>query len=127
MIRDLLNPKSGILDLRDGSNGETVVAGLTEVEMTSTQEVMRLLNKGNLLRTCEPTAANQTSSRSHAILKVTVEQRSRTMGVSQEVRTGKLFMVDLAGSERAAVTKVIMPLWSVVHTSLSSMCGFGVL
>ena len=107
MIRDLLNPKSGILDLRDGSNGETVVAGLTEVEMMSTQEVMQLLNKGNLLRTCEPTAANRTSSRSHAILKVTVEQRSRTMDVSQEVRTGKLFMVDLAGSERAAVTKVI--------------------
>lgn len=106
MIRDLLNPKSGILDLRDDSNGETMVAGLTEVEMTSTPEVMQLLNKGNLLRTCEPTAANHTSSRSHAILKVTVEQRSRTMDVSQEVRTGKLFMVDLAGSERAAVTKV---------------------
>ena len=37
---------------------------------------------------------------------MTVEQRDRAMSVSQEVRTGVLFMVDLAGSERAAVTQV---------------------
>ena len=35
-----------------------------------------------------------------------MEQRDRAMDVSQEVRTGVLFMVDLAGSERAAVTQV---------------------
>lgn len=35
-----------------------------------------------------------------------MEQRDRAMSVSQEVRTGVLFMVDLAGSERAAVTQV---------------------
>lgn len=35
-----------------------------------------------------------------------MEQRDRVMSVSQEVRTGVLFMVDLAGSERAAVTQV---------------------
>ena len=39
-------------------------------------------------------------------VQVTVEQRDRAMNVSQEVRTGVLFMVDLAGSERAAVTQV---------------------
>ena len=39
-------------------------------------------------------------------LQVTVEQRDRTMNVTQEVRTGVLFMVDLAGSERAAATQV---------------------
>ena len=36
-----------------------------------------------------------------------MEQRDRAMNVSQEVRTGVLFMVDLAGSERAAVTQVL--------------------
>ncbi len=41
-------------------------------------------------------------------VQVTVEQRDRAMNVSQEVRTGVLFMVDLAGSERAAVTQVIV-------------------
>ena len=41
------------------------------------------------------------------VVQVTVEQRDRAMNVSQEVRTGVLFMVDLAGSERAAVTQVL--------------------
>ena len=60
--------------------------------------------KGNRERTSEPTAANLTSSRSHAVLQVTVKQRNRLRSVMQEVRTGKLFLIDLAGSERAANT-----------------------
>ncbi|XP_019850423.1 PREDICTED: kinesin-like protein KIF19 isoform X2 [Amphimedon queenslandica] len=105
MIRDLLDPKRGILELREDVNGETVVAGLSEIEATSTVQVMDLLSKGNMCRTCEPTAANKTSSRSHAILKVVVRSRSRVMDVSQDIHIGCLFMVDLAGSERASVTK----------------------
>lgn len=63
---------------------------------------MQLLMKGNRQRTQEPTAANQTSSRSHAVLQVVVRQRSRVKNVLQEVRLGRLFMIDLAGSERAS-------------------------
>lgn len=58
--------------------------------------------RGNKLRTQEPTAANQTSSRSHAVLQVAVKQQSRCRDVLQEVRFARLFMIDLAGSERAA-------------------------
>lgn len=39
-IRDLLNPSSGYLELRDESRGRySQVAGLTEVSTTSTDEV----------------------------------------------------------------------------------------
>ena len=65
---------------------------------------MRLLVTGNKERTQEPTAANKTSSRSHAVLQVIVRQQNRVKNVMQEVRTGKLFLIDLAGSERAANT-----------------------
>lgn len=65
-------------------------------------QIMELLVKGNKQRTQEPTAANQTSSRSHAVLQVAVKQQSRSRDVSQEVRFARLFMIDLAGSERAA-------------------------
>ena len=65
---------------------------------------MEMLVKGNKERTQEPTAANKTSSRSHAILQVTVRQRPRVTGHTTTVRTGKLFLIDLAGSERAAAT-----------------------
>lgn len=62
---------------------------------------MGLLLRGNRERTIEPTAANRTSSRSHALLSVTV-----TKEIGDERRVGRLYMLDLAGSERASNTKV---------------------
>ncbi|XP_074775805.1 kinesin-like protein KIF19 [Athene noctua] len=105
VIRDLLNPSSGFLDLREDSRGSIQIAGITEVSTTNAQEIMQLLMKGNKQRTQEPTAANKTSSRSHAVLQVTVTQKSRRKVVGKEMLIGKLFMVDLAGSERAAQTQ----------------------
>ena len=63
MIRDLLNPSSGLLDLREDNKGRNVVAGLSEVETASTEDIMAMLVRGNMERTQEPTAANLTSSR----------------------------------------------------------------
>ncbi|KAM5274440.1 kinesin-like protein KIF19 [Ctenodactylus gundi] len=105
MIRDLLNPSLGYLDLREDSKGMIQVAGITEVSTINANEIMQLLTKGNRQRTQEPTAANRTSSRSHAVLQVAVRQRSRLKSVLQEVRQGRLFMIDLAGSERASQTQ----------------------
>ncbi|XP_040033032.2 kinesin-like protein KIF19 [Gasterosteus aculeatus] len=105
VIRDLLNPSSGFLDLREDSKGVIQVAGITEVSTINAQEIMELLMKGNKQRTQEPTAANQTSSRSHAVLQVAVKQQSRSRDLLQEVRFARLFMIDLAGSERAAQTQ----------------------
>ncbi|XP_022092516.1 kinesin-like protein KIF19 [Acanthaster planci] len=104
-IRDLLNPSSGFLELREDASGNVQVAGISEVSTVSTEEVMSLLMEGNKERTQEPTAANKTSSRSHAVLQVTVKERDRIRTTSQKVRIGKLFMIDLAGSERASQTK----------------------
>ncbi|XP_034959990.2 kinesin-like protein KIF19 isoform X1 [Zootoca vivipara] len=105
MIRDLLNPSLGYLDLREDSKGIIQVAGITEVSTINAKEIMQLLMKGNKQRTQEPTAANRTSSRSHAVLQVTVRQKSRIKNIMQEVRVGRLFMIDLAGSERASQTQ----------------------
>ena len=70
-VRNLLGPSTaGIMDLREDAHGATIISGLTEVEVHDSDEVMALLTRGNLRRTCEPTAVNKTSSRSHAILKV---------------------------------------------------------
>ncbi|KAG9473518.1 kinesin-like protein KIF19 isoform X2 [Eleutherodactylus coqui] len=105
MIRDLLNPALGYLELREDSKGVIQVAGITEVSTINAKEIMQLLMKGNKQRTQEPTAANKTSSRSHAILQVTVRQKNRVKNITQEVRVGRLFMIDLAGSERASQTQ----------------------
>jgi len=84
---------------------------------------MSLLQHGNRARAMESTAANKTSSRSHALLSVTVNvSRGGGCGEAaagagsgadggggggggQLVSTGRLFMIDLAGSERAAHTR----------------------
>merc|ERR1719174_2200543 len=65
---------------------------------------MTLLHQANRHRTTESTGANDTSSRSHAVLQVVVEQRDRTAGIVAQVNVGKLSMIDLAGSERASQT-----------------------
>lgn len=100
LIRDLLNP-GGPLELREDNRGQRItVAGLSEITTASRKEVVSLLLKGNKARTMEPTAANQTSSRSHALLSITIQTRT-PLGTKQ----GRLFLTDLAGSERAKKTK----------------------
>ena len=81
-----------------------VVAGVSEVKAESTKEVLELLYLGNQNRTTEATDANDESSRSHAILLVTVEYKERDSGTEAEVKVGKFSLIDLAGSERAANT-----------------------
>lgn len=100
LIKDLLNPSSGSLELREDNRGNQTVSGLLEINAISRYEVISLLLKGNKSRTVEPTAANQTSSRSHALLNIAVTQTT-TLGTKQ----GRLYLTDLAGSERAKKTK----------------------
>lgn len=105
LIRDLLSPSNGFLELREDAKGGVQVAGISELIAETPEEVMHMLHKGNKERTQEPTKANKTSSRSHAVLQVNIKQRDKVRVHSQEVRMGKLYMIDLAGSERAAQTQ----------------------
>jgi hypothetical protein len=104
-IRDLLSDAEEYLDLREDPIKGPVVAGITEVEASSGDEIMSLLHQGNAKRSQAATAANEVSSRSHAVLQVLVEGRDRAPGVVANIKVGKLSLVDLAGSERAANTK----------------------
>ncbi|XVE54598.1 hypothetical protein DITRI_Ditri03aG0094600 [Diplodiscus trichospermus] len=101
-VRDLLSPGRPLV-LREDKQG-IVAAGLTQYRAYSTDEVMALLQRGNQSRTTEPTRANETSSRSHAILQVMVEYRVKDVSMNVINRVGKLSLIDLAGSERALAT-----------------------
>ena len=82
------------------------ISNISELNVTSCADIMQLLKKGNRNRTQEATTnANETSSRSHAILQVQIEYKEKASGIDVEIKTGKLSMIDLAGSERASATQ----------------------
>ena len=103
-IRDLLGEGKD-LELREDPVKGMCVARVSEIGgLERVEEIMDLLHKGNRNRTTEPTAANVTSSRSHAVLQVVVERTERGQGATSCIQVGKLSLIDLAGSERASVT-----------------------
>ena len=104
-IRDLLSESEEYLDLREDPIAGPTVAGISQVDATSSDEIMVLLQQGNARRTQQATAANEVSSRSHAVLQVVVECKDNAPGTVAKIKVSKLSLVDLAGSERAANTK----------------------
>lgn len=106
-IRDLLNPETDFkkLIIREDSNNKISVSNLSRHRPESVEEVMHLIMAGNANRTSSPTEANATSSRSHAVLQINIDQKNRTGDIKEEHTFATLSIIDLAGSERAAATK----------------------
>ena len=93
------NGAKASLELREDPLHGVMVSGLTHVSAGSAAEVLGLLQRGNACRVTEPTRANATSSRSHAVLQVFVRRACFA-------HTSKLSLIDLAGSERALATDI---------------------
>lgn len=106
-IRDLLveGGSTKTLALREDSNSAISVAGLSTHMPKNVEEVMHMIMLGNTNRTMSPTEANATSSRSHAVLQINVNQKDRVSGLSENHTAATLSIIDLAGSERASATK----------------------
>ncbi|CAE6458507.1 unnamed protein product [Rhizoctonia solani] len=109
-IRDLLAepgayaPRGG-LTLREDKSNRVIVTGLVSRSPTTAEEVKQLVLDGNSRRTQSPTHANQTSSRSHAVLQINVTQSPRTASTTECQTSATLSIIDLAGSERASATR----------------------
>lgn len=90
------------LEIRRDKDGRVEVPNLTKENVTSIQEVMGLLKRGNSNRATAMTDMNEHSSRSHMVLSVDVES-----GLGQSsMNKGTLYLVDLAGSERVRKSNV---------------------
>uniref|UniRef100_A0A3P9MCH2 Kinesin-like protein n=1 Tax=Oryzias latipes TaxID=8090 RepID=A0A3P9MCH2_ORYLA len=99
-LRDLLreNPTDK-LDIKmnpDGS-GQLYVPGLTERTVQSPEDINRVFELGHANRATACTNLNEHSSRSHALLIITVSGFNGATGTRTQ---GRLNLVDLAGSER---------------------------
>ncbi|CAH1970026.1 unnamed protein product [Acanthoscelides obtectus] len=97
-VFDLLNNKAKLRILEDGKQ-QVQVVGLVEKVVCSTDEVLKLIQKGNQARTSGQTFANQNSSRSHAVFQIFLRAQNSMSKIH-----GKFSLIDLAGNERGADT-----------------------
>jgi len=94
-LYDLLNNRENIF-CREDAKQQVNLINLTEIKVSSVQEIMVSLSKGLELRASGSTGANADSSRSHAILTLSLKHNKREYS--------KISFIDLAGNERGADT-----------------------
>ena len=108
-LRDLLQDQdnkgssSGKVTLRMIGTQEPEVIGATQAPVKTAEEALELLRRGLERRATGSTSMNATSSRSHAIFSVQVEQTTCMTGVvsmGTHVKKSQFHFCDLAGSER---------------------------
>ncbi|KAH7302524.1 hypothetical protein KP509_23G076300 [Ceratopteris richardii] len=106
-------PSKSPIQIREKAAGEITLSGVTEREVSSLDQMAALLEQGSFSRATASTNMNSTSSRSHAILTIVLQQQ-RKFDVSEgngimdtfhdDFLCSKLHLVDLAGSERVKRT-----------------------
>ncbi|KAJ1562295.1 Kinesin-like protein kif24 [Nowakowskiella sp. JEL0078] len=97
---DLLGDRKKMYAREDG-NGNVIVKGLREVQISDVPGLLKVFEEGNNARSTGITGANADSSRSHAILQICLKNKSAGGKNSNKV-LGKFSFIDLAGSERGA-------------------------
>ncbi|KAK0163260.1 hypothetical protein PV327_006961 [Microctonus hyperodae] len=109
-VHDLLDPKPNkqSLKVREHNVLGPYVDGLSQLAVTSYQDIDNLMTEGNKSRTVAATNMNSESSRSHAVFSVILTQTltDARSGVSGE-KVSRMSLVDLAGSERAVKTGAV--------------------
>ncbi|KAM4551400.1 kinesin-like protein KIF2C isoform 2-T6 [Odontesthes bonariensis] len=93
-VYDLLNKKAKLRVLEDDRQ-QVQVVGLEEIDVSTTEDVIKIIQMGSSCRTSGQTSANANSSRSHAVLQIVLRRNDRATTLH-----GKFSLVDLAGNER---------------------------
>lgn len=101
-----------VRDRRDPRTGRTDVFldGAREKVVHNVPDLLTIVRKGALLRQTAATGMNASSSRSHSVITITIQQEPIGDPDPQSTfLSAKLHLVDLAGSERAKRTGVRGP------------------
>jgi kinesin family protein 5 len=150
VVRDLLQPADGSakpsgLPIRENADKGVYVENLTEVFVMGEQEVLEIVACGNASRAVASTLMNAQSSRSHALLTLTVQQKladgsvkvsklniagARAARAVQPLsrrphRTSHRTAADLAGSEKVSKTGSsgeTLEEAKKINMSLSALC-----
>ncbi|KAL2477038.1 ATP binding microtubule motor family protein [Forsythia ovata] len=104
VVRDLLSTDNAPLRLLDDPERGTIIEKLTEETLRDRKHLKELLSTCAAQRQIGETSLNETSSRSHQILRLTIESSAREfLGKDNSTAlAASVNFVDLAGSERAS-------------------------
>ncbi|KAF7010200.1 hypothetical protein CFC21_024650 [Triticum aestivum] len=104
VVRDLLSSENTSLRLWDDAEKGTYVENLKEVILRDWNHLKELISVCEAQRRTGETYLNENSSRSHQILKLTIESSAREFLGKDKSTTlaASVNFVDLAGSERAS-------------------------
>ncbi|CAK5061372.1 unnamed protein product [Meloidogyne enterolobii] len=100
-IRDLLDVTKTNLTIHEDKNRVPFVKNVTELFVSSPDEVLAAIEDGKTNRQVAVTNMNEHSSRSHSVFQIQVDQENKA---TQKKLSGKLYLVDLAGSEKVSKT-----------------------
>ncbi len=92
-LYDLLNERN-LLFAREDAKQNVNIIGLEEKRVNSVETLMQIIEFGSGVRVTAQNGTNVDSSRSHAILQISLRNQNKPYG--------KMSFIDLAGSERAA-------------------------
>ncbi|KNA07298.1 hypothetical protein SOVF_173190 [Spinacia oleracea] len=105
LVRDLLSIDTNPLRLLDDPERGTVVEKLTEETLQDKSHLLELIAVCEAQRQTGETSLNEASSRSHQILRLTIESSARSFGGgNSSILAANVNFVDLAGSERTSQT-----------------------
>ncbi|KAK8606100.1 hypothetical protein V6N13_102860 [Hibiscus sabdariffa] len=104
VIRDILNSDNTQLRLRDDPERGTIVENVTEESLKDLNHLKELLAICEAQRRIGETSMNERSSRSHQIIRLTIESSAREFLGKENSTTlaASVNFIDLAGSERAS-------------------------
>ncbi|CAE5962599.1 unnamed protein product [Arabidopsis arenosa] len=103
-INDLLAVENQRLQIHEHLERGVFVAGLKEEIVGDAEQILKLIDSGEVNRHFGETNMNVHSSRSHTIFRMVIESRGKDNSSSDAIRVSVLNLVDLAGSERIAKT-----------------------
>ncbi|KAF4705885.1 hypothetical protein FOZ62_007500, partial [Perkinsus olseni] len=92
-VFDLVPPKRTEIRLRDAGNNTVILEGAESVPVDDADRLIEIARQSHTRRKTETTGANDVSSRSHAVCRITITKPG-------DSGTGSLVLVDCAGTER---------------------------
>ncbi|KAH9295673.1 hypothetical protein KI387_039261, partial [Taxus chinensis] len=128
-VRDLLSSRSKkagnhmtkCLSIQMDAKGAVEIENLREVIITNPSQAIKLYGRGSRARSTAWTNANEASSRSHCLIRISISYSGPT---DRSRDTSKLWMVDLGGSERLVKTQSTgqtMEEGKAINLSLSAL------